>query len=100
MSWTVIAVMAAGAYAFKVAGFFGLSRIELTGPLADLVRLLPAAMFAGLVMQQTLTGAAAEIVATRALGVAAGVIAVRAKAPLLVVIVVSAAVAALARLAI
>lgn len=67
MSWWVIFGLAAGAYALKAFGLLGLSRIELTGPLADLVRLLPAAMFAGLVMQQTLTGAAVEVIATRSI---------------------------------
>ena len=100
MSWWIIGSMAVGAYAFKAFGLFGLSRIELTGPLADLVRLLPAAMFAGLVLQQTVTGAAADVIATRAVGVAAGAVAVWCKAPLLVVIVVSAAVTALVRWAI
>jgi len=98
VSWGAIALLAAGAYAFKALGVFGLSRVQLSGPLADLVRLLPAAMFAGLVLQQTFTGAEAEVLATRALGVAAGALAIRLKAPLLVVIVVSAGVAALARL--
>ena len=97
MSWWVIFGLAAGAYALKAFGLLGLSRIELTGPLADLVRLLPAAMFAGLVMQRTLTGAAAEVIATRSIGVAAGALAVWAKAPLLVVILVSAGVTAVAR---
>lgn len=98
MSWWIIATMALGAYAFKALGLFGLSRVELTGPLADLVRLLPAAMFAGLVLQQTLTGAGADIIATRSIGVAAGAVAVWLKAPLLVVIVVAAGVTAAARL--
>lgn len=98
MSWGVLLTMAAGAYALKALGVFGLSRVELSGPLADLVRLLPAAMFAGLVLQQTLTGAAGDVIATRALGVAAGAVAVWCKAPLLVVIVVAAGVTALARL--
>lgn len=98
MSWWILLGIAAGAYAFKLVGFFGLSRVELSGPLADLVRFLPAAMFAGLVVQQVLADGTTEVVATRAVGVAAGGVAIWAKAPLLVVIVVSAAVAALARL--
>lgn len=99
MSWWALLGLAAGAYAFKVAGLFVLSRVELAGPLADLVRLLPAAMFAGLVLQQTLTGGSRDVIATRALGVAAGAVAVWARAPLLVVLIVSAGVTALARLA-
>lgn len=98
MSWWVIASMAAGAYTFKVLGIFGLSRVDLRGPLAELVRFLPAAMLAGLIVQQSLSEASGEIIATRALGIAAGGLAVWAKAPLIVVIVVSAGVAALARL--
>lgn len=98
MSWTIILVMAAAAYAFKVLGLFGLSRVEMSGPLEQLVRFLPAAMFSGLIVLQAMAEAPAEIVATRILGLAAGGVAVWLKAPLLVVIVVSAAVAALARL--
>lgn len=100
MTWWIILSMTAGAYAFKALGIFGLSRVDLRGPLADLVRFLPAAMLAGLIMQQTLSEAPGEIIATRALGIAAGGIAIWAKAPLIVVIVVSAGVAALARLAV
>ncbi|HNI36020.1 MAG TPA: AzlD domain-containing protein [Microthrixaceae bacterium] len=98
MSWSTVVVLAAGAYAFKLFGLLALSRVKLTGPLANVVGLLPAAIFAGLVIQQTLTGGGGDIVATRVLGVAAGVVAVWAKAPLLVVILVSAGTAALARL--
>lgn len=98
MTWSTVMVLAAGAYAFKLFGLFALSRVKLSGALADVVGLLPAAVFTGLVMQQTLTGGGADIVATRILGVAAGILAVWAKAPLMVVILVSAGTAALARL--
>lgn len=94
MTWTLIAVMAAGAYGLKVAGLFGLSRVELRGSLASVVRFLPAALFASLVVQQTISTGSTEIMVTRALGVAAGGVAAWRKAPLLVVIVVGAGVAA------
>lgn len=97
MSWTVIAVMAAGAYAFKALGLFALSRVTMPTPVAELVQFIPAALFCGIVITQTLGDGSAEIVATRALGVAAGGLAVWRRAPLPVVIVVSAAVAALTR---
>jgi len=94
MSWWAIIALAAGSYGFKAFGLLGLSRVELRGPLADLVRFLPAAMFAGLIVQNVLADGTSEIVVTRALGVAAGGLAVWAKAPLLVVILVAAGVAA------
>lgn len=107
MSWTVLLVVALGAYGFKALGQFVLSRVELSGPLADVVAYLPAALFGGLVVQQVLAELSdgigeldSDLVWTRAAGVAAGAVAVRLKAPLLVVIVVSAGVAALLRLAV
>lgn len=97
MSWTVIGFMAAGAYAFKALGLFGLSRVEMPAPIAQLVQFIPAALFCGIVATQTLGDGSFEVVATRVLGVAAGGVAVWRRAPLPVVIVVSAAVAALTR---
>lgn len=97
MSWTIIGVMAAGAYAFKALGLFALSRVEMPTPIAQLVQFIPAALFCGIVVTQTLGDGSADVVATRVLGVAAGGIAVWRRAPLPVVIVISAAVAALAR---
>ena len=97
MTWWIIGAMVVGAYAFKFGGLVALSRIELQGPMAHLVRFLPPALFASLIVQQTITTGSAEVIATRALGVAAGGVAVWRKAPLLVVIVVGAGVAALAR---
>lgn len=97
MSWTTIVVMALGAYGFKALGLFAVSRVTMPGPVAGLVQFIPAALFCGIVVSQTLGDGSAEIVATRFVGVAAGAVAVWRRASLPVVIVVSAAVAALAR---
>ena len=97
MSWWVIGAIAAGAYGFKALGLFGLSRIEFSGPLAGVVQFLPAAMFAGLTVQQVLSHGSTDVTVTRAIGVAAGALAVWRKVPLPLVIVISAGVAAAAR---
>ena len=60
--------------------------------------LVPAALFAGIIVQQSIGDGSAAIVATRVLGVAVGGVAVWRKAPLFVVIVVAATVTAVARL--
>lgn len=98
MSWATIVALAAGAYAFKVVGVFLGSRLPTTGRPAALVALVPAALFAGIIVQQSIGDGSAAIVATRVLGVAVGGVAVWRKAPLFVVIVVAATVTAVARL--
>ena len=97
MSWWIIGAMAAGAYVFKFTGLVALSKVELKGPFAQVVRFLPAALFASIIVQQTISTGSASVVASRAIGVAAGGIAVWRKAPLMVVIVVGAGVAAAIR---
>ena len=87
MSWATIVALAAGAYAFKAAGVFLGARLPTTGRPAALDALVPAALFAGIIVQQSIGDGSAAIVATRVLGVAVGGVAVWRKAPLFVVIV-------------
>jgi len=97
MSWAAILGLAAGAYALKVFGVFGLSRLRLTGWNLHVVRLLPAALLSALVALQLFDSGGARLLSTRLLGVTVGAFAVWRKAPLIVVIVVAAATTAAAR---
>jgi len=98
VSWAAILGLAGGAYAFKVLGLFGLSRVRLEGRLLLLVQLLPAAMLAALVVTQTMSADGEPTSWTRVAGVTVGAVATWRKAPLLAVLVLSAATTALLRL--
>ena len=94
MSWWALLALAAGAYACKALGVFGLGRLT-SGPVEHVVAVLPAALFAALIVVQTVGSGSAEEIWTRVVGVTAGGIAHWCRAPLLVVIVVAAAVTAM-----
>lgn len=98
MSWFAILALAVGAYAFKAVGFLALGQVPMRPALQRLIGLLPAALLAGLVVIQTVGNDGAALAWTRAAGVAAGAVAAWRDAPLLAVLLVSAAVTALLRL--
>lgn len=97
MSWTAIAVLAAGAYAWKALGVVVLGRLGLHLRVIDVVGLLPAALLAGVIVLQTLTDGTSLVVDARLAGVAVGAVAAWRKAPLPVVLVVAAVTTALLR---
>ena len=98
MSWVVIAVVGALTILFKASGPVLLGTRELPPRVASVVEVLAPAMLAALVVTQTVGGDRELVLDERLLGVAAGGIAVWLRAPLLVVMVVAAATAALVRL--
>ena len=98
MTWIVIAVVGAATILFKASGPVLLGTRELPPRVASVVDLLAPAMLAALVVTQTVGGDRELVLDERLLGVAAGAIAVWLRAPLVVVMVVAAATAALARL--
>ena len=98
MTWVVIAIVGAGTILFKAAGPVLLGSRDLPTRLAAVVEVLAPAMLAALVVTQTVGGDRELVLDERLLGVAAGAIAVWLRAPLVVVMVVAAATAALARL--
>jgi branched-subunit amino acid transport protein len=98
MSWIVIAVVGAATILFKASGPVLLGTRELPPRVASVVEVLAPAMLAALVVTQTVGGDRELVLDERLLGVAAGGIAVWLRAPLLVVMVVAAATAALVRL--
>ena len=98
MSWVVIAVVGAVTILFKASGPVLLGKRELPPRVASVVEVLAPAMLAALVVTQTVGGDRELVVDERLAGVAAGAVAVWLRAPLLVVMVVAAATAALIRL--
>jgi branched-subunit amino acid transport protein len=98
MTWLVIAVVGAVTILFKASGPVLLGDRELPPRVAALVEVLAPAMLAALVVTQTVGGDRELVFDERLAGVAAGAVAVRLRAPLIVVMVVAAVVAALIRL--
>jgi branched-subunit amino acid transport protein len=98
MTWLVIAVVGAVTILFKASGPVLLGDRELPPRALALVEVLAPAMLAALVVTQTVGGDQEIVFDERLVGVAAGAVAIRLRAPLIVVMLVAAAVAALIRL--
>ena len=98
MSWLVIAVVGAATMVFKAAGPVLLGTRQLPPRVASVVEVLAPAMLAALVVTQAIGGDREIIFDERLAGVAAAGVAVWLRAPLLAVMVVAAATAALIRL--
>jgi branched-subunit amino acid transport protein len=98
VTWLVIAVVGAVTILFKASGPVLLGGRELPPRALALVEVLAPAMLAALVVTQTVGGDREIVFDERIVGVAAGAVAVWLRAPLIVVMVVAAAVAALIRL--
>ena len=98
MTWVVIAVVGAVTMAFKASGPVLLGRRELPPRVASVVEVLAPAMLAALVVTQTVGGDREIVIDERLAGVVAGGIAVWLRAPLIAVMVVAGATAAVIRL--
>ena len=97
MTWTLIILLTIGAYAFKVTGLVILGGRTLPPIFERCLALIPAAVVTALVMKDTFTQGQELVLDARALGISVAVIAAWRKAPLIVVIVLGAAVTALVR---
>lgn len=97
MTWTLVVLLALGAYGFKVLGLVVLGGRQLPAPLDRCLALIPAALIAALVVKDTLSIGQDLVVDARLAGVAVAVVAAWRRAPLIVVIVVGAVVTALVR---
>jgi branched-subunit amino acid transport protein len=98
VTWVVISIVGAGTIVFKSAGPVLLGTRELPPRVASVVDVLAPAMLAALVVTQTVGGNREIVLDERLAGIAAGAVAVWLRAPLLVVMAVAAAAAALIRL--
>ena len=98
MTWLVIGVVGAVTILFKASGPVLLGGRALPPRVASVVEVLAPAMLAALVVTQTVGGDRELVLDERLAGVLVGGVAVWLRAPLLVVMVVAAATAALIRL--
>jgi branched-subunit amino acid transport protein len=94
---TLIILLTLGAYGFKVTGLVFLGGRSLPPMFERCLALIPAAVVTALVMKDTFTNGQELVLDARALGIAVAGIAAWRKAPLIVVIVLGAAVTALVR---
>ena len=92
-----MAVLAAGILSMRLAGMFVLSRGLRNQVVERLARLVPVTVIASVVALQTFTRGRDLVLDARVLGVATALVLAWRRAPLLVVIVASAAVTALVR---
>ena len=99
MSWRLVFILAAGAFGFKVLGLVIIGDRSLPPVLERCLGLIPAALIAALVVKDTFSVGQHVQIDARVAGVGAAVIAAWRKAPLIVVIVIGAAVTAAARAA-
>jgi branched-subunit amino acid transport protein len=97
MTWTLVILLTLGAYAFKVTGLVFLGGRSLPPMFERCLALIPAAVVTALVMKDTFTNGQDLVLDARALGIAVAGIAAWRKAPLIIVIVLGAAVTALVR---
>jgi branched-subunit amino acid transport protein len=97
MTWTLVILLAIGAYGFKVLGLVVLGGRALPAPLDRCLALIPAALIAALVVKDTFSIGQELVLDARAAGVAAAVVAAWRQAPLIAVIVIGATVTALVR---
>ena len=96
-SWELVLALAAGAYACKVLGLVVIGARTLPDVIERCLILIPAALISALIVKDTFSVGQELVLDARALGVGAAVFASWRKAPLVVVIVIGAAVTALAR---
>jgi branched-subunit amino acid transport protein len=95
--WIVVIVTGVGTLALKAAGPVILGGRPLPGRLSGVVTLVGPALLAALVAIGTFAQGQRLVVDARVLGVAAAAVAIRFRAPVLVVVILAAAVTAGAR---
>ena len=97
MTWTLVFLLAGGAYFFKVLGLVVIGDRSLPPVLERCIALIPAALIPALIFKDTFSIGQHLQIDARAAGVGAAVIAAWRRVPLILVIVIGAAVTAAAR---
>ena len=97
MTWTLVLVLSAIAYACKVSGLVIIGGRDLPEVVDRCLNLIPAALVSALVVNSTIGVDDGIVIDARAVGVVAAVLVAAKRAPLVVVIVVGAAVTAVVR---
>jgi branched-subunit amino acid transport protein len=98
VSWTLVFLLGAGAYAFKVLGLVVVGDRPLPSVLERCVALIPAALIAAIVVHDTFGSAGQHLqIDARAAGVGSAVVLSWRRAPFILVVIVGAAVTAVVR---
>lgn len=97
MIWTAVLLTAAGCYALKVSGWFVPASWLERPRMRSAAVLLPVALLAALVVVQVFAAQRSLVVDTRAAALVAGAVCLWLRLPFLVVVLVTAATAALLR---
>lgn len=97
MSWWFVLALAGGCFAFKMIGLVVVGERHMPAVVERCLALIPGAMICALIVVNTVSDGQRLVVDARAAGVAAAIVAAWRRAPLIVVIVVGAAVTALVR---
>lgn len=95
--WTAVLLLAAGAYALKLAGWLVPARLFDHPQVRRAAALVPVALLAALVVVQAFSDGRSLTLDARAAGLLAAAVALALRAPFLVLVVVAAATAALVR---
>ena len=98
MTWTLVLVLAAGAYAFKLTGLVVLGGRSLPAVFERCLALIPAAVITALVVKDTFSSGQDLVLDARAVGIGVAVVAAWRRVPLIAVIVLGATATALVRL--
>jgi uncharacterized membrane protein len=98
MMMLALGLLAVGTYVMKAAGPLAASGRELPATVRTLAELVPAALLAALVANQTVIDGAAMTLDARIVGVAVAAVAVALRAPFAMVVLLGAGVTALVRL--
>ena len=99
MTWTLVLVLAAVAYAFKATGLVVLGGRQLPAVVDRCLALIPAALVAALIVKDTFASGQQMVLDARAAGVGVAAFLAWRRVPLIAVIVAGAAVTALVRAA-
>lgn len=97
MTWTLVFLLAAGAYALKLFGVLALGNRTLNPTFARCVMLIPAALLGALIAKDTFTDAHHIVLDARAVGLAVAVVATWRKLPFALIIVLGVGSTALVR---
>ncbi len=97
MSWSLVIVLAVGAYIFKVLGLVIIGDRPLPSAVERCLALIPAAVIAALVVKDTFATGQDLVLDARVIGVGVGALAALRRAPLIAVVAIAATVTAVAR---
>jgi len=97
MTWTLILLLAAGAYGFKLLGLVIIGSRPMPAAVERCLALVPAALLSAQIVTNTFADGKDLVLDERAAGLAVAVVAAWRKAPFVVVVVLAAATTALLR---